>query len=798
MPKDIKKDIQDILAAQGPQITESDNTSMSAADPEMQSEIDRMSQSIDNRKQYDKPLAAAAAGLLRGATLNLSDPILTKTGLVKPETLKGLEEENPIISGGSEFVGTGIGILAPTGPVSAVTKAGLGIEAAVAAKLATNAAERAVVKRIAAKAAAATAAGAAEGAAYGAGNLISEEALGDADFNAQNLLSATGIGAVLGGVIGGVFGTSFGAAEEVGKLFSKDGKLKRSIVRELDEQSNAIDLVAPQGAERARLERLAQEGTDGGQKIDFANYIRNDLDLKTMTTRSDLYRKNLEVQRAAADEISSVAKTLDDYLSETPILANQFKKKIVDQVKSTLKYETENPRVFSADIKKLESRIEKEFFVGSKSKIEKDAAAAIAPEGLILSDIVSAKKPAEKLTPSKIFEFFSRIGKEAFDSSKPELEKTVLSKAWGATKDSIKEMIEQSGDAELAAAWAEANRKFQISKLIDKPLSLRAAADAPLVGFKDALLGTTAAALGGPTAAAAAIASKRFLESDLKKKLIVLHAAEKTSRNAVQNITNSVANFFTSAAKSVKKSAIPEASTIFQNSGFSQDFTKPNKPKAAENDIQAFKNMSKNIAEYSSNPEKLAKRLAISTSKLDYVAPNIAQKTREGMVRAVDFLADKLPKDRNQPFDLFQSQREFVPSTQVLAKFKRYVQVVEDPYSVLKDLESGTATQEHIEALKVVYPSIYNKIRTEALNYVIKNPTDLDFNKKAQLAILLQAPVIPSMQGKAIANLQSTYIPEEKPESGGAVKPTVTGLSELSIAQSEATNIDKIASGTQS
>ena len=44
------------------------------------------------------PLAAAALGAARGLTLGASDIALSKTGLVEPETLKGLEKYQPAAS----------------------------------------------------------------------------------------------------------------------------------------------------------------------------------------------------------------------------------------------------------------------------------------------------------------------------------------------------------------------------------------------------------------------------------------------------------------------------------------------------------------------------------------------------------------------------------------------------------------------------------------------------------------------------------------------------------------------------
>ncbi len=204
MPKNISQDIDQILASQATA------DSVDSAPADLSAQADEIAANIEKTRKYDQPLKAAAAGFARGATLGLSDVIGTKTGLVEPETLKGLKEVNPIASTGSEVLGTVAGLAVGEGPVALASKAGRAAEEALIAKAALKAAEKSAARRIVEKGAAAAAGGAVEGSLYGTGQLLSEESLGDAEFNAQNLISAAGSGAVLGGLVSGAFGTAFG------------------------------------------------------------------------------------------------------------------------------------------------------------------------------------------------------------------------------------------------------------------------------------------------------------------------------------------------------------------------------------------------------------------------------------------------------------------------------------------------------------------------------------------------------------------------------------------------------------
>lgn len=141
-------------------------------------------------KYGNAPLAAGLAGAARGATLGLSDQVLTKSGAVSPEALSALEKYNPISSGlgnvagavGSAFLGD------EAAPVNLVGKVGAGAAEALGggttAKLAGSALE---------------------GAFYGLGQTATEQALGDPDLTAQKVVANVGLGALLGASGSGVF-----------------------------------------------------------------------------------------------------------------------------------------------------------------------------------------------------------------------------------------------------------------------------------------------------------------------------------------------------------------------------------------------------------------------------------------------------------------------------------------------------------------------------------------------------------------------------------------------------------------
>jgi hypothetical protein len=175
------------------------------------------------------------------------------------------------------------------------------------------------------------------------------------------------------------------------------------------------------------------------------------------------------------------------------------------------------------------------------------------------------------------------------------------------------------------------------------------------------------------------------------------------------------------------------------------------------------------------------------------------------MIGAVEFLYDKMPKN---PYDVEVpgiSGRQYKPSAAELSKFERYVQVVESPISVFNEMEAGTLTRDHVEALEAVYPAFYKKLQQEVHAKVseldAKGEHSLPYKKRVQLGILFGQPTDSSMTGRAIVDLQATFQPAQDQrnmqaaQAKGLVAPSQEGLSKLNMAGREATGTQKVAMG---
>lgn len=263
-------------------------------------------------------MKASAAGLARGASFGLSDQALTNSGLVNPETLKGLRDTNPASTIGSELVG-------------AIAPAFVGDEAGLANLPKTVASIGRGVEGsaglVGAGSTVAKAAGfGAEGALYGLGQGVSENALGDHDLVSQQTLADMGMSAALAGGLGGLVGKFSGDGAKALNLSGAEDSIAAQKI------SESVNPLTPEGA-------LVNNNLPAKDKISMFEALR-----AQKANAADIIKAGEEIGAPVLPAQTSSSKYIQDAtssLSKTPsipgVITQQAIQKGVDAVDGTIK-----------------------------------------------------------------------------------------------------------------------------------------------------------------------------------------------------------------------------------------------------------------------------------------------------------------------------------------------------------------------------------------------------------------------------------------------------------------------------
>jgi len=155
------------------------------------------------------------------------------------------------------------------------------------------------------------------------------------------------------------------------------------------------------------------------------------------------------------------------------------------------------------------------------------------------------------------------------------------------------------------------------------------------------------------------------------------------------------------------------------------------------------------------------------------VAPKTTQAFAKTATVAQQFMQSKVPTSQKFSTDDLQPHlHEARVSDADKAKFMRYARATHDPASVVDDMAEGRLTPEGVEALRAVYPGIFEQIKAKAIERIADEKAPIGYDKRVQMGILLGIPTDKTLNPQFIASMQSTF---GKPPTDGPQAPQPAG-----------------------
>ena len=151
------------------------------------------------------------------------------------------------------------------------------------------------------------------------------------------------------------------------------------------------------------------------------------------------------------------------------------------------------------------------------------------------------------------------------------------------------------------------------------------------------------------------------------------------------------------------------------------------------------------VQQLAAKPETIPDKMGEGMNEIRAVAPGVADTMTERAARAVSFLASKAPSVYEPPF----STGDPVADPIAMERFGRYVDAVNDPLGAVRGVESGTLDLESAETLRTVYPKIYERIQGDVLEMVGKRAQagkPVSHLARVQLGLLLDLPLDESLR----------------------------------------------------
>jgi len=798
------------------------------------------------------PLIAGALGFADTASLGATTKILTgtnqKTGerLMDPETVKKYEKYNPAAS----LIGKGAGIIVPTllAPEASlpglVSKMGQGATAATKAAIGSES--------LAARMAAGAVGEGLESAIWGAQNLIHEEALGDANFNAESILANVGSGALLGGGLGSMFPVAGGALSGTKKAFDSLLEKGSTYTKKLSDIASQKTL----GITRADRETIKAQALGGAsEELNILQNIpRRAMEkgiLDPFISTGERLRRASALKKQAGAEIEEAFNATDKNLKfskkfikdQFSDLEEQFKTPLNEDVlpnwKNLLK--TIDSKGGDAlgikDLKAIQSDLKKIGYPkGAKpaNPTEKQLLAQEAVDVLrgIQRDVVSvqaAEKAFDILNTSEAIRA-SEEGLGLLAELKPIADlKAATTKTFGKGKNARTERIfgniaeipedvlrlvkdgpdgspsaleraiefvsKNEGQMKLPAEFESlkryptAVRDYHTGKNAEKWLLKKVVTEEG----KSAMSLTDLATSGFGGAIGSMLGGGLGAAAGSAAAYTGKKVLNEFADPMVANLDRALKQVreFTSIDKVLNKMNKATADNI---RSFMEGAKKVQRVGVAPliPQIEAFDEVRDKINELSNSFEILQNDLDQNPFK--DTMPNTTAAINNKKLKTLEFLKSKLPvQQKAGAFGGF-----LPPPKAELYVFYKYMNAVNNPLDTLFDeLKDGTLQMETVETIKTVYPDLYKRVSLDLLLQAGENPDKLTYRQKLQLSLLFGYDLDGSLSPEAIqANQvavsgQATAMNQsQKPK-----KSSVVGIREMQKSQAMLTPMQKVQHG---
>jgi len=747
---------------------------------------------------------AGAAGAARGLTLGLSDAAAVAIGGDETrQTLSELKEANPYASIGGEVVGALAPAFFSGGATAGASAAAEGLSVGRAIRglgalprgvsalggLAERGVARMAGESLAGRVVSRAAAGAVEGGIYGAGSAVSEAALGDHELTAEGLVGSMEHGVIAGGLLGGaggllsrraaqaterdlelVAGRQFGEsapglakmARETGKLddavtsyvnrvadspeqaellanawrsreqaFSRHEDTLENATRKVTEHldtaikaERAVDMVSFGEAKAQQMSKLVKANNwrgarDIGLKVwEDAQGVINELSADVTKGGSPLAvnraAKWLEKFGSSLGEIST-AKDKSKVAAEIFSQLDDFKRAMGQgaQFGKGPFGLTESAREFDSLYHRVRGALENEEVWGKAGAAQREVNAATQAR------LATRREFGSTFTK----EYGSEAGRPTYVAN-PEGAASYVRSLTSAKNDLKHRALEDyitneerfldAVEKHYAVAPAE---KAQIAEARKSFAALRStigdtAKEVTTVNqLKRLKAEEQAAGVGGLLGLATDTATRPL------KTLERLAEIEKTARSIDNTLRKGVRTFFG------REKVLPPA---------------PSKETAAEE----FKRVSKQVKDVMASTDGGADNIATRAQGIVGEAPNTAAHVSTVATRAATFLASKLPAERVDPNSLTPHLEQPRVTDEERDKFLRYARATNKPTSVVEDLAAGRVSREGVEAMRVVYPKLYDQASQKVRGELERRKEPLDYQRELQLRIFLGAPLV--------------------------------------------------------
>lgn len=291
---------------------------------------------------------------------------------------------------------------------------------------------------------------------------------------------------------------------------------------------------------------------------------------------------------------------------------------------------------------------------------------------------------------------------------------------------------------------------------------------------------------GGPAAGAVAAAGTLLFKPATVLRTVA--SIERHAGNALKRMSSGVKRFAGTAAKTAELTYKPTATkALLELKGTS-----------GERRRKAYESVLSEVRDLASNIDNVTSVLQARMGAISQDAPAISSKMTHRALTALQELSKELPPDSLSTDEAFGAKKVPTATSEQIDRFVQKLEGIEDPLSILDDMNNNMLTAEKVEAVKNVYPRLFEEMGVQIMEEISEaqaSGNELPYQKRLQLGLVFEVPTDESLRPnfvRAMIDLSAQRKQQQGQKRGGFAPSRATP--KPVSAQPEATVSEQIIS----
>jgi hypothetical protein len=178
------------------------------------------------------------------------------------------------------------------------------------------------------------------------------------------------------------------------------------------------------------------------------------------------------------------------------------------------------------------------------------------------------------------------------------------------------------------------------------------------------------------------------------------------------------------------------------------------------------------LQELQGNPARLEAFIDDQLAPLRAHNQDLGYQVSDSLKARIGFIASKAPAlSPPDPFTGWQAE----PSKAELSEWARYIEAAEKgPVQLLEELQSGDLAKETVEAVKELYPGLFEKVQEMIIERALDAQKPMAYRDRLNLGQLFEVPIEPTAAPEIMYATQEMYAMQEERQKQEAASPRGT------------------------